>query len=55
MSLGDDTALGRRLLARVARTRALPPNELRSWISHHTDEIGNLENFLPDLYRQHGG
>ncbi|GAB3410273.1 DAPG hydrolase family protein [Flindersiella endophytica] len=50
MTLGDDTALGRLLLNQVARTRALPPEKLTSWIGHHIEEIGNLENFLPGLY-----
>jgi len=56
MSLGEDTLLGRLLLNRVARTRALPPAKLRSWVRHHVEEIGNLENFLPALQaRETGG
>jgi hypothetical protein len=50
MALGDDTLPGRLLLNRVARTRALPPHKLERWIRHHVEEIGNLENFLPDLF-----
>jgi DAPG hydrolase PhiG domain len=50
MTLGDDTLSGRLLLNRVARTRALPPRKLERWIRHHIEEIGNLENFLPDLF-----
>jgi hypothetical protein len=50
MTLGDDTLPGRLMLNRVARTRALPPHKLERWIRHHIEEIGNLENFLPDLF-----
>ena len=50
MTLGDDTMLGRLLLNRVARTKALPPPKLERWIRHHIEEIGNLEHFLPTLF-----
>ena len=52
MTLGDDTVAGRVLLNRVARTRALPPRKLERWIKHHIEEIGNLGNFLPALFRE---
>jgi hypothetical protein len=51
MQLGDDTLAGRVLLNRVARGRAFPPAKLRAWTRHHIEEIGNLENFLPALFR----
>ncbi len=51
MRLGDDTLAGRLLLNRVARERAFPPAKLRAWTRHHIEEIGNLENFLPALFR----
>jgi hypothetical protein len=50
MTLGDDTLFGRLLVNRVAHTRALPPRKLERWIKHHIEEVGNLENFLPDLF-----
>jgi hypothetical protein len=38
------------ILNRIAHTRALPPRKLDRWITHHIEEIGNLENFLPGLF-----
>jgi hypothetical protein len=35
----------------VARRRAFPPEKLTAWTRHHIEEIGNLENFLPALFR----
>jgi hypothetical protein len=35
---------------RVARSHALPPPKLERWVRHHIEEIGNLENFLPELF-----
>ncbi|MGH3460550.1 MAG: hypothetical protein ACRDP9_03655 [Kribbellaceae bacterium] len=51
MRLGDDTLAGRLLLNLVARRRAFPPEKLTAWTRHHIEEIGNLENFLPALFR----
>lgn len=51
LTLGDTTALGRLALNRMARTRAFPPAKLAAWIRHHVEEIGNLDNFLPGLFR----
>jgi hypothetical protein len=48
---GDNSPLGRLLLNRVAHRRAFPPTRIRPWTRHHIEEIGNLENFLPDLFR----
>lgn len=50
MTIGDDTALGRLLLNQVAHRRAFPPRRIQAWVRHHVEEIGNLENFLPDLF-----
>ena len=30
----------------------MPPRKLERWIKHHVEEIGNLENFLPALFRE---
>jgi hypothetical protein len=50
LTVGDDSALGRYVLNRVARTRAFPTGRVQAWIRHHVEEIGNLEHFLPELY-----
>ncbi|MEV0283977.1 MULTISPECIES: DAPG hydrolase family protein [unclassified Kribbella] len=51
LTLGDTTLLGGVVLNRIAHTRAFPPAKLAAWIRHHIEEVGNLENFLPDLFR----
>jgi hypothetical protein len=51
MRIGDDTLLGRAALNRIGRTRVFPPRKIQRWIRHHIEEIGNLENFLPGLFR----
>lgn len=52
MTIGDTTPLGRLILNRIAHHRAFPPRKIQAWIRHHIEEIGNLEYFLPDLFRQ---
>jgi DAPG hydrolase PhiG domain len=52
MTIGDTTPLGRLILNRIAHHRAFPPRKIQAWIRHHIEEIGNLEHFLPDLFRQ---
>jgi hypothetical protein len=47
--IGDTTPHGQLLLNRFAH-RLLPQPKLTAWIRHHVEEIGNLENFLPDLF-----
>ena len=51
LTVGDTTALGRLALNSVAHNHAFPAPKLAAWIRHHVEEIGNLENFLPDLFR----
>jgi hypothetical protein len=51
LTVGDTTTLGRLFLNHTAHERAFPPAKLSAWIRHHIEEIGNLENFLPDLFR----
>lgn len=51
LTIGDSTPLGRLFLNRTAHKRAFPGPKLAAWIRHHIEEVGNLENFLPDLYR----
>jgi len=53
LTVGGSTPVGRLFLNRIARARALPDWKVRPWwIRHHIEEIGNLENFLPDLFRR---
>ncbi|TDD14431.1 hypothetical protein E1218_33060 [Kribbella turkmenica] len=51
MTIGDSTPLGRVVLNRLAHAKAFHRAKLTAWIKHHIEEIGNLENFLPDLFR----
>lgn len=50
LTVGDTTALARAGLNLVAHRRAFPERRIEPWITHHIEEIGNLPNFLPDLY-----
>jgi len=50
LTLGDTTPLGTLFLNRMAHAREFPAPKLTAWIRHHVEEIGNLENFLPDLF-----
>jgi len=50
MTIGDDNALGKIVLHKVAHRKALPPHRTGPWILHHVEEIGSLEHFLPDLF-----
>lgn len=53
LTVGGSTPFGRLFLNRIARGRALPDWKVNPWwIRHHIEEIGNLENFLPDLFRR---
>jgi hypothetical protein len=52
LTVGDDTPLARMLLNRVAHRRAFPEGRIEPWITHHIEEVGNLENFLPALYAE---
>jgi hypothetical protein len=52
MILGDETPLGWWILNWGARHRSMPHPKLQRWVSHHIEEIGNLENFLPGLFRE---
>lgn len=47
VTIGDDSRLGRVALNRMAHRRA--GRRIQPWIRHHIEEIGNLENFLPEL------
>jgi DAPG hydrolase PhiG domain len=52
LTVGGNTPLARLCLNRIARGRAFPDWKVDPWwIRHHIEEIGNLENFLPELFR----
>jgi hypothetical protein len=53
LAIGGDALLSRVLLNRVARARAFPEWKVAPWIRHHIEEVGNLEHFLPDLFREY--
>jgi hypothetical protein len=55
LTVGDVTPLARAALNRVAHRRAFPEERITPWITHHIEEIGNLENFLPDLHAAEAG
>lgn len=49
--VGMDSSLGQ-LFNRFARTRLFPEEMARAWIKHNVEEVGNLENFLPQLHAE---
>lgn len=53
MTLGFSGWLGRLGLNRVLIGRHFPAERRRAWLKHSVEEIGNLQFFLPDLYRRH--
>jgi hypothetical protein len=52
LTVGDDTPLARAVLNRIAHRRAFPEARIGPWVTHHIEEIGNLEHFLPLLYAE---
>ncbi|MFN2377799.1 MAG: DAPG hydrolase family protein [Candidatus Binatia bacterium] len=44
-----------RLLRPVVRRLAFPEGKGETWLRHNIEEVGMLENFLPDLYRKETG
>lgn len=53
MTIGSSSWLGDMALNAWAIERFFPPARRRAWLKHSVEEIGNLEFFLPDLYRSH--
>jgi hypothetical protein len=51
LTIGDPGAIGRLVFNRLIGSRILPGAQAQHWIRHHIEEVGNLENFLPQLYR----
>lgn len=44
-----------RVLEPVVRRLAFPDGKGEAWIRHNVEEVGMLEHFLPDLYREETG
>lgn len=44
-----------RLVNRVMRRALFPDDKAIAWLTHNVEEVGNLESFLPALYRAHAG
>jgi hypothetical protein len=51
LTIGTDRWPGRLGFNRIMRALVMPGGKIEAWALHHVQEIGNLENFLPDLYR----
>jgi DAPG hydrolase PhiG domain len=51
MVIGTPGIFGRLLFNPLIGTRILAGRKADAWVQHHIEEIGNLENFLPQLYR----
>jgi polyketide cyclase/dehydrase/lipid transport protein len=54
MTIGDAGVIGRLFFNRFINSRVLSGSQERAWIRHHIEEVGNLENFLPQLYQAKG-
>jgi hypothetical protein len=50
MEIGASGLPGSMGLNAVIRRRILPGAKARAWARHHVEEIGNLQNFLPQLW-----
>ena len=44
--------IGRLLFNRLIAVKILPERLACALVRHHVEEIGNLQNFLPQLYRE---
>jgi hypothetical protein len=50
---GSTTWFGKMVFNRRIRPRIFSNAMARTWLRHHVEEIGNLENFLPALSAVH--
>jgi hypothetical protein len=55
MHVGMKVGLCRSLVNRWIRRRLFTNAMGMAWLKHNVEEVGNLEFFLPDLYRAHAG
>jgi hypothetical protein len=53
MTIGSAGWLGALGLNGWIAARFFPPARRRAWLRHSVEEIGNLQFFLPELYRRH--
>jgi hypothetical protein len=53
MTIGPAGWLGGMGLNAWLAERFFPPERRKAWLGHSVEEIGNLQYFLPDLYRRH--
>ncbi len=51
MTIGVKSWLGHLAINYLLRQMILPGDKAMAWVRHHIEEVGNLENFLPDLYK----
>jgi hypothetical protein len=51
MTIGTNSWLSKLGINKIFRSIILPGEKARAWAKHHIEEIGNLENFLPQLYK----
>ena len=40
-----------RPINRLVRAQVFPDDKARAWLTHNVEEVGNLQSFLPELYR----
>jgi hypothetical protein len=55
MTLGFSGWVGELGLNRWLVDRFFPADRRQAWLKHSVEEIGNLQFFLPELYRRHAG
>jgi len=53
MTIGSPSWLGEIGLNPWLVNRFFPAERRKAWLKHSVEEIGNLQFFLPDLYRRH--
>jgi hypothetical protein len=51
MTIGSEGWIGRLGFNRLMRGRVLAGDMALAWVQHHIEEVGNLPNFLPGLYK----
>lgn len=54
MTVGLGSWVGRTGLTRLLNDKLFPAEQRRAWLKHNVEEVGNLQFFLPDLYRALG-
>src|SRR5262249_17805918 len=52
LMIGSAGMIGQHIFNPLIGARILPGRHGRAWVRHHIEEVGNLENFLPELFAQ---